>query len=75
MRYSPLLLTLALLATVGCISPGAALQDFDGDGSLDADDCGPAEATIYPGAADSFGDGIDQDCDGSDWFAGDSGGC
>ena len=65
-RYSPLLLTLALLATHGCNSTGEVLQDFDRDGSLDADDCGPADETIHPGASDSFGDGIDQDCDGSD---------
>ena len=59
-------MTLALLATAGCSSPGEVLHDFDGDGSLDADDCGPDDDTIYPGAADSFGDGIDQDCDGND---------
>ena len=66
MRYSPLLLILALVTAIGCNSPGEVLQDFDGDGSLDADDCGPDDDTIHPGAADSFGDGIDQDCDGSD---------
>ena len=26
---------------MGCSSPGEVLLDFDGDGSLDADDCGP----------------------------------
>ncbi len=56
---------IALLA-LGCGSTGEVLQDFDGDGSLDANDCGPAEATIYPGAADAYGDGVDSNCDGLD---------
>ena len=38
---------------MGCNSPGEVLQDFDRDGSLDADDCGPDDGTIHPGAADS----------------------
>ena len=29
-------------------------------------DCDDSDAGIYPGAADIFGDGIDQDCDGGD---------
>ncbi len=61
----PLLVLLALLA-LGCNSPGEVLQDFDGDGSLDADDCEPADASIHPSADDPYGDGIDQDCDGAD---------
>ncbi|MSP54043.1 MAG: hypothetical protein EXR69_00305 [Myxococcales bacterium] len=42
--------------------------DSDGDGhitlALSGDDCDAAAA--YPGAADTCGDAIDQDCDGSD---------
>ena len=64
-------MTLALLATHGCNSTGQVLQDFDGDGALDADDCGPADASIHPSADDFYGDGIDQDCDGADGDAGD----
>jgi hypothetical protein len=41
-------------------------DDQDGDGSLDADDCDDEDADIHPGAEDSYGDGIDQDCDGAD---------
>ena len=37
--------------------------DDDGDGSLDADDCAPTDATIYPTALEQC-DGIDSDCDG-----------
>jgi len=37
--------------------------DFDGDGFEDAQDCDSEDATIYPGAIDEYGDGIDQDCD------------
>ena len=74
MRAAPLLLTLALVTATGCNSPGEVLQDFDGDGSLDADDCGPDDSTIHPGAPDCLGDSIDQDCDGSDGVDGDADG-
>lgn len=37
--------------------------DFDGDTWDDKADCGPEDASIYPGAPDDYGDGIDQDCD------------
>lgn len=30
----------------------------------DASDCNDADISIYPGAGDSFGDGVDGDCDG-----------
>ncbi len=40
--------------------------DFDGDGFEDADDCNPSDDSIYPDAPDTFGDGVDQDCDGMD---------
>lgn len=40
-------------------------MDRDGDGVGDAD-CDDARADIYPGAADSEGDGVDQNCDGVD---------
>ena len=49
----------------------ATLYDFDLDGALDQDDCSPADPAIHPGAEDSWGDGIDQDCDGSDGVDGD----
>ena len=43
--------------------------DRDGDGTspvLGGGDCDDGDAARYPGAADSPGDGIDQDCDGRD---------
>ncbi len=54
----------------GC-GAGEVLYDFDGDGALDGDDCAPGDPSIYPGAEDLCGDGIDQDCDDADSTAGD----
>ena len=38
-------------------------DDLDGDGFMLADDCADDEATIYPGALETW-DCVDQDCDG-----------
>ena len=57
---------LALLSLSGCPST-VDLYDFDGDGELDATDCGPADPSIYPGAPDEVDEaGIDSNCDGAD---------
>jgi hypothetical protein len=56
-----------------CVDP-----DSDGDGDPDATDCDDDDPTIYNGATEIPGDGIDQDCDGNDlvtcWVDGDSDG-
>lgn len=57
-------------ATVGC--------DEDGDGALalacGGGDCDDADATRRPGIGDTYGDGVDSDCDGLDCEADDDGG-
>jgi hypothetical protein len=48
-------------------APPPAAADADKDGTIDADDCGPRDAAIHPGAADvpdlQF---VDSNCDGID---------
>ena len=64
----PLPVLLLLLALWSC-QQVTVLQDFDSDGSLDADDCQPSNPAVHPGAEDGYGDGIDQNCDGVDGMA------
>ncbi len=62
-RSRPLLAACSLLLAA-CSSAGIA--DFDGDGVPDSTDCDPQDATIYAGAPDAYGDGVDSDCNGAD---------
>ncbi len=41
--------------------------DTDGDDVPDAVDCAPTDPTIYPGATETWYDGVDQDCAGDDF--------
>ncbi len=47
-----------------------AKTDLDEDGYSPPDDCDDGDATVYPGAPERCGDGVDQDCDGSDLSCG-----
>ena len=44
----------------------ACAVDADGDGTDSATDCNDMSASVYPGAIEICGDGVDQDCDGVD---------
>lgn len=47
-----------LLWLAGCLPP-----DMDGDGSLIPADCDDANAKVHPGAGETCGNGVDDDCD------------
>ena len=47
--------------------PEAVDTDSDGDGYKPSDgDCDESDPSVYPGADDSWYDGVDSDCDGAD---------
>ena len=46
--------------------PDCTDPDDDGDGDPDATDCADLDDSVYTGATEVVGDGIDQDCDGAD---------
>ena len=52
------------------VSLSTASSDSDGDGYVGQDDCDDTDASIYPYAGDTLGDGVDSDCDGLDCEAG-----
>ena len=61
-------------ASVGLRVVRSVPVDSDGDGYFMHEDCNDSDASIYPDAGDTYGDGEDTDCDGMDCAAGDAGG-
>ena len=65
-------MTMRMTCPFGCVdaSPEAACMsgpdDADGDGHNTSVDCDDADASRYPGAPETCGDGVDQNCDGAD---------
>jgi hypothetical protein len=53
-------------STVGLRLARTVPTDADGDGYFMYEDCNDNDPKIYPQAGDSWGDGIDSDCDGDD---------
>ena len=47
-------------------TPDCVDTDDDGDGDPDTTDCADTDASIYTGAVEVVGDGVDQDCNGFD---------
>lgn len=45
---------------------GVEITDLDGDGYDDVDDCDDGDDSVYPGADETAGDGVDSNCDGED---------
>ncbi len=43
-----------------------APEDDDDDGFSSSEDCDDQDASVYPGATEVDGDGVDQDCDGQE---------
>ncbi len=56
------------VGSVGAWDPLDRDRDHDGyrSASCGGKDCNDGDASIYPGAADAAGDGVDQNCDGED---------
>jgi len=49
----------------GVVDEGTVLFDDDGDGFAEADgDCDDGDVSAFPGAIESCGDGVDEDCSG-----------
>ncbi len=73
-------LVLIALSALGCdtektdVSPAAAGRDEDQDGHTYGADCDDTDPTVFPGATDTWYDGVDSDCAGDDDYDADGDG-
>ena len=67
-RTASALLGLTMLAACGRATAlyAAPVEDLDGDGYFEPEDCDDSDPNVHPGAEETAGDEVDSNCDGED---------
>ncbi len=61
-----LFLIIFLASTPRAYSHNCDVFDYDNDGVTDAEDCSPSDPAVSQLRPDTYGDGVDSNCDGAD---------